>query len=156
MSEGKNSVLAELKVNLIIDSRTTIEHIGQFIVRCREASNGNSFRLELFSLSLPGITFMRFTLLVPNSIHAWLQIGNKLHDYFRIKDIRSKRGKVEKTDIKEIDYVSKISDKASTKKCIAEWVDIKSEPFVCLALEPCPQKNRLKKKKYTFSMTKCD
>nr|ADB85397.1 hypothetical protein [Phyllostachys edulis] len=39
-SEGKNSVLAELKVNLIIDSRTTIEHVGQFIVRCREAGSG--------------------------------------------------------------------------------------------------------------------
>ena len=64
--------------------------------------------------------------------------------------------KIEKTDIKEIEYVSKISDKASTNKCIAEWVDINSEPFVCLALEPSPQKDRRKKKKYTFNMTKCD
>jgi hypothetical protein len=39
---------------------------------------------------------------------------------------------------------------------VAEWIGIKSEPFVCLALKPIPQKNRLKKSKYTFDFTFCD
>jgi hypothetical protein len=44
----------------------------------------------------------------------------------------------------------------SAKKGIAEWVDEKSEPLVCLALKPSPQKHRLEKIKYTFDLTLCD
>jgi hypothetical protein len=44
----------------------------------------------------------------------------------------------------------------STRKGIAEWVDDKYEPFVCLALKPSPQKHHLEKIKYTFDLTLCD
>ena len=43
----------------------------------------------------------------------------------------------------------------STRKGIAEWMDGKSEPFVCSALKPSPQKHRLEKIKYTFDLTLC-
>jgi hypothetical protein len=29
----------------------------------------------------------------------------------------------------------------SNCKGVAEWIDVKSDPFVCLALKPTPQKN---------------
>ena len=51
---------------------------------------------------------------------------------------------------------SKASGVRSAKKGIAEWVDEKSEPFVCLALKPSPQKQKLEKIKYTFNLTLCD
>jgi hypothetical protein len=41
----------------------------------------------------------------------------------------------------------------SSCKGVAEWIDVKSDPFVCLALKSTPQKNRLKKSKYTFDFT---
>jgi hypothetical protein len=44
----------------------------------------------------------------------------------------------------------------SAKKGIVQWVDEKSELFVCLDLKPCPQKHRLEKIKYTFDLTLCD
>ena len=50
---------------------------------------------------------------------------------------------------------SKVSDVRSTRKGIAEW-DEKSEPFVCSALKPSPQKHWLEKIKYTFDLTLCD
>jgi hypothetical protein len=50
----------------------------------------------------------------------------------------------------------KASGMRSAKKGIAEWVDEKSEPFVCLALKPSPQKHRLEKIKYKFDLTLCD
>ena len=50
----------------------------------------------------------------------------------------------------------KASDKRITSKCIAERIDEVSEPFVCLVLKPSPQKNRLKKTKYTFDLTLYD
>jgi hypothetical protein len=39
---------------------------------------------------------------------------------------------------------------------VVEWVGVKSDPFVCLALKLTPQKNRLRKSKYTFGFTFCD
>ena len=38
---------------------------------------------------------------------------------------------------------------------MAEWIGNKSDPFVCLALKLTPQKNWLKKSKYTFDFTFC-
>jgi hypothetical protein len=51
---------------------------------------------------------------------------------------------------------SKATGMGSAKKGIAKWIDEKSEPFVCLALNPSPQKHRLEKIKCTFDLTLCD
>ena len=51
---------------------------------------------------------------------------------------------------------SKVSDVRSTRKDIAKWINEKSEPFVCSALKPSPQKHPLEKIKYTFDLTLCD
>ena len=51
---------------------------------------------------------------------------------------------------------SKASDMRSTRKGIAEWIDDKSEPFICSALKPSPQKHQLEKIKYTFDLILCD
>ena len=51
---------------------------------------------------------------------------------------------------------SKLKLPISNCKGMAEWIDNKSDPFVCLALKPTPQKNCLKKSKYTFDFTFCD
>ena len=51
---------------------------------------------------------------------------------------------------------SKSSDKGNISNCVAEWVDSKSEPFICLALKPSQQKYRLKEKKYSVDWTMCD
>jgi len=76
-------------------------------------------------------------------------------NYFGFKDAKPRLKNIEEADNKEIEYRSKLSDIRNTIKCVAKWVDIKSEPFVCLVLKPSPQKNRLKKM-YTFDMTLCD
>ena len=51
---------------------------------------------------------------------------------------------------------SKLKLIVSNCKGMAEWIDNKFDPFVCLALKPTPQKNRLKKSKCTFDFTFCD
>jgi hypothetical protein len=48
---------------------------------------------------------------------------------------------------------SKLKLPISNCKGVAKWIDVKSNPFVCLALKPTPRKNRLKKSKYTFDFT---
>ena len=50
------------------DSRTTLEHIGQFIIQCGEASTSDIYKLRLFPLSLSGAAFTWFISLPPNSV----------------------------------------------------------------------------------------
>jgi hypothetical protein len=52
--------------------------------------------------------------------------------------------------------LSKLRLLKSSYKGLVEWVDVKSDPFICLTLKPTLQKNRLKKSKYTFDFTFCD
>jgi hypothetical protein len=52
--------------------------------------------------------------------------------------------------------LSKLRLPKSNCKGVAEWIDNKSDPFICLALKPTPQKNRLEKSKYSFDFTFCD
>ena len=40
--------------------------------------------------------------------------------------------------------LSKLKLPKNSYKGVAEWIDVKSDPFVCQALKPTPQKNRLK------------
>jgi hypothetical protein len=52
--------------------------------------------------------------------------------------------------------LSKLRLLKSSYKGVTEWVDVKSYPFICLALKPTLQKSRLRKSKYTFDFTFCD
>jgi hypothetical protein len=52
--------------------------------------------------------------------------------------------------------LSKLRLLKSSYKGVAEWVDVKFDPFICLALKPTPQKSQLRKSKYTFDFTFCD
>jgi hypothetical protein len=62
-------------------------------------------------------------------------------------------------DIKETNVaieksVSTTSDKPS--RCVAEWVDANSVPFICSALNLVVQNNRQNKIAYTFKISNCD
>jgi hypothetical protein len=58
------------------------------------------------------------------------------------------------TDIAIRKSMLTISDKPS--RCVAEWVDADSVPFVCSALNPVVQNNRQNKIRYTFDISNCD
>jgi hypothetical protein len=49
--------------------------------------------------------------------------------------------------------LSKLRPSKSNCKAVAEWIDNKSDRFVCLALKLTPQKNWLNKLKYSFDFT---
>jgi hypothetical protein len=50
------------------DGKTTLEHVGQFILQCGEASANDALKLTMFPLSLSSIAFTWFTSLAPNFI----------------------------------------------------------------------------------------
>jgi hypothetical protein len=61
------------------DGKTTLEHVGQFILQCGEASANDTLKLRMFSLSLSGTAFTWFTSLAPNSIFTWAQLEQNFH-----------------------------------------------------------------------------
>jgi hypothetical protein len=64
------------------DGKTTLEHVGQFILQCGEGSTNDTLKLRMFPLSLSDTTFMWFTSLAPNSIFTWAQLEQKFLEYF--------------------------------------------------------------------------
>jgi hypothetical protein len=68
------------------DGKTTLEHVGKFILQCGEASANDAFKLRMFPLSLFGTAFTWFTSLAPNSIFTWAQLEQKIHEYFYSRD----------------------------------------------------------------------
>jgi hypothetical protein len=70
------------------DSKTTLEHVGQFILQCGEASANDALKLRMFPLSLSATTFTWFTSLAPNSIFTWAQLEQKFHKYFYSGDTK--------------------------------------------------------------------
>nr|AAX92901.1 retrotransposon protein, putative, Ty3-gypsy sub-class [Oryza sativa Japonica Group]ABA92693.1 retrotransposon protein, putative, Ty3-gypsy subclass [Oryza sativa Japonica Group] len=108
------------------DSRTTWEHIDQFLAQCGEA-NWDTCKLCLFSLSLSSTAFAWFTSLPAYSIFSLAQLEQKFHDYFhtsetelRLSDLTSVRHKYNESvadytkrfrDIKSRCFSLKITDK---------------------------------------------
>ena len=61
------------------DSRTTWEHVSQYVLQLGEAGFNDALRVRLFSLSLTRTAFSWFSSLAPNSIHNWNQLEHKFH-----------------------------------------------------------------------------
>jgi hypothetical protein len=68
------------------DGKTTLEHVGQFILQCGEASANDALKLRLFPLLLSSTAFTLFTSLAPNSVFTWAQLEQKFHEYFYSDD----------------------------------------------------------------------
>jgi hypothetical protein len=64
------------------DGQTILEHVGQFILQCGEASANDTLKLRMFHLSLSHTAFTWFTSLAPNSIFTWAQLEQKFHEHF--------------------------------------------------------------------------
>jgi hypothetical protein len=56
------------------DDKTTLEHVGQFILQYGEGNANDALKLRMFPLSLSDTAFTWFTSLTPNSIFTWSQI----------------------------------------------------------------------------------
>ena len=64
------------------DSKTTWEHISQYLAQLGEVSAIEEIKVRLFSLSLTGNAFSWFASLPVNSIRTWEQLEQKFQDHF--------------------------------------------------------------------------
>jgi hypothetical protein len=64
------------------DSKTTYEHIGQFLAQVSDYSITDVHKIRLFPLSLFGTVFNWFVSLAPNTVNTWEHLEQKFHDYF--------------------------------------------------------------------------
>jgi hypothetical protein len=64
------------------NSRSTHEHISQFLAHLGELADGEAFCIHLFCLSLTGTTFAWYVALPPNFINSWNDLESKFHEHF--------------------------------------------------------------------------
>jgi hypothetical protein len=64
------------------DSRTTKEHVSQYLAHLGEASSVEVLRVRLFSLSLTRTAFVWFSSLPAHSIYGWESLKWKFHEHF--------------------------------------------------------------------------
>jgi hypothetical protein len=86
------------------DTKTTYEHIGQFLAQANDVGFTDMHKIRMFPLYLTGAAFNWFTSLPPNSIDSWVSLEQKFHNYFyngevelRLSDLTSLRQKYTKT-----------------------------------------------------------
>ena len=86
---------------------------------------------------------MWVALLVLNLVHTWSHRRYKFCNYFGFNNSKPRLKNIAHTDVNFM-IDSKTSSNKGNCKGVAEWIDVKSDPFVCPALRPTPQKSRLK------------
>jgi hypothetical protein len=72
------------------DSKTTYEHVGQYLAQVSEIGITDAHKVKLFPLSLSSTAFNWFTSLAPNSVTTWACLEQKFHDYFYYGDTELK------------------------------------------------------------------
>ena len=63
-------------------TKTTREHVSQYLAQLGEAGSIEELKVRLFSLSLTGTAFSWFATLPHASILLWSQLEHKFHDHF--------------------------------------------------------------------------
>ena len=97
------------------DSKSTFEHVSQYLAQLGEASFINELKVCLFSLSLTGTALSWFSSLAPNSITLWEQLEQKFHDHFFSGSYEPKLSHL--TSVKQMrdefvnDYIRRFCDK---------------------------------------------
>ena len=96
------------------DSKTTWEHVSQYLAQLGEAGSMDELKVCLFPLSLTGIAFSWFSALSPGSITTWSQLEQKFHDHFYSGDNELKLSHLtsvrQKHDESVLDYVKRFRD----------------------------------------------
>jgi hypothetical protein len=96
------------------DGKTTLEHVGQFILQYGEASANDALKLRMFPLSLSDTAFTWFTSLAPNSIFTCAQLEQKIYECFYYGDAELRLSHL--TAIKQkhnepiVDYIRRFRD----------------------------------------------
>jgi hypothetical protein len=64
------------------DSKTTYEHVGQFLAQVSDFGITDIHKIRLFPLSLLRAAFNWFISLAPNTVNTWENLEQKFHNYF--------------------------------------------------------------------------
>ena len=64
------------------DNISTVEHISRYTAQLGVAATAEHMKIRLFSLSLTGPAFSRYTSLAPGSVTSWKQLEEQFHSQF--------------------------------------------------------------------------
>ena len=115
---------------------------------------------KLLQQKLPPFVHLNFVftwvaLLISYLANIWSRVRLVCSNYFDFKKIKPRLESIGKANASMTVY-SKASENCYKDQSIAEWGDVKSEPFGYLTQKPFSQHDRLASKKCTFSLSMCD
>jgi hypothetical protein len=100
------------------DTKTTYEHIGQFLAQVNDLGITDVHRIRLFPLSLSATAFSWFTSLASGSIEMWPMLEQRFHEYFynrevelRLSDLTTIRQKYNETSSEYIRWFRETRNK---------------------------------------------
>src|SRR6266540_4334599 len=95
-----------------VDSKTTWEHVSQYLAQLGEAGSNDPLKVRLFPLSLTGTAFSWFSSLPAGT--TWYYLEKKFHEYFYSGDNELKlshlKSVTQKHDESVTDYVKRFRD----------------------------------------------
>ena len=115
------------------------------MVPFKETDGGLLLQPKLFPFLYLKFISNWVALLASYLAYAWSQLRHVCSTYFDFRNLKPRLYSDKKTDDSIICF-SKTSDIKCKTQCIAEWSDVKSEPFVCLTPKPFSQQDRLENK----------
>ena len=143
------------KGNLLVSNKTVIEHIGQSIVPCIKTDSDLLLQPKFSPFLYQNFISNWVALLVSYLACTWSQLRHVYSNYFRFRNLKPRLKSFGKTDASIVSYL-RTSEKECEREFIAEWEDVKFEPFVCLTPKTFAHQHRLENKKYTFNSSMCD
>jgi hypothetical protein len=122
------------------DTKTTYEHIGQFLAQVNDMGITDVCMIRMFPLSLTRAAFNWFTSLPPNSKDSWVSLERKFHDYFynreveqRLSDLMSLRQKHTETISDYLRWFREVRNQCYnltiTEKDLADLASVDLTPY---------------------------
>ena len=143
------------KGNLLVSNKNFTKHTGQYVVPFKETNSDLLLQPKLFPLLYLKFISNWVALFASYLAYAWSQLRRVCSNYFDFRNLKPMLKSFGKTDASIVSYL-KTSEKECEREFIAEWEDVKSEPFICLISKPFSQQDRLENERYTFDSNMCD
>ena len=118
------------KGNLLARNKVVIEHIGQPITPFIKTDSDLLLQPKLSPLLYLKFISSWVALLISYLACTWSQLRHVYSKYLRFRNLKPRLNSIEKIDANTISY-PKTSEIEWKTEFIAEWEDVKSEPFIC-------------------------
>jgi hypothetical protein len=141
--------------DLFVRKIIVTEHIGQHVVPFRKTGSDKLLQPKFSLLYHVRFIYTWVALLTSYLAYIWSQVRHVCYNYFDFRELKPNIESCDKADDSIIVY-SKTSDEKCERQHVAEWDNLKSEPFGCLIPKLFSPQDRLENRRFTISLKMSD